>query len=139
MWAARNLKPRPKPKMRNKKPTNYEAVEQFHFFYWFDMQYPHYMPLCYAIPNGGKRDLITAVNLKRQGVRKGVLDINLDVPSMGYHGLRIEMKRQKVNGPSSVSKEQRNVINALISQNYKAVICYGFEEARITVIDYLGG
>ena len=57
-------------------------------------KYPE-LELMYAIPNGGKRHIHTAVVLKQTGVKSGVPDIFLPV-RRGKHGLFIEMKRKKV-------------------------------------------
>ncbi|HEY5234550.1 MAG TPA: hypothetical protein VIJ14_00100 [Rhabdochlamydiaceae bacterium] len=45
-----------------------------------------------AIPNGGDRNIITAVRLKAEGVKKGVFDMALFIPSKHYHGFFIEFK-----------------------------------------------
>ena len=54
--------------------------------------YPE-LELFHAIPNGGKRTLGTAIKLKREGVKAGVPDTHLPVPSGEYCGLYIEFKR----------------------------------------------
>lgn len=48
--------------------------------------------LIFAIPNGGHRNKATAGRLKAEGVKAGVPDLFLPVPSRGYHGLFIELK-----------------------------------------------
>lgn len=60
--------------------------------FWFDMQYPKLIMLLFHIPNGGKRNIIEAVNFKKMGVRAGVADLFLSVSSLGFHGLYIEIK-----------------------------------------------
>src|SRR5262245_64718583 len=54
--------------------------------------------LCFAIPNGGARDVITAGRLKAEGVRAGVPDVCLPVARAGYHGLFLEVKRPDRRG-----------------------------------------
>jgi len=51
----------------------------------------------FAIPNGSKRHLSIAVKLKREGVKSGVWDIFVMVPSKKFnaHGLWIETKKPK--------------------------------------------
>ena len=90
--------------------------------------------LLYAIPNGGKRAIKTAVALKKQGVKRGVPDMCLPVPRGGFNGLYIELKRVK---GGTVSDEQREWIAALNTQGYKAIICHGAEEAIEQIRGYL--
>jgi len=88
----------------------------------------------FAIPNGGKRHKKTAVDLKREGVRAGMLDLMLPIPRDGFHGLFIEMKRTK---GSTVSDEQTSWINFLHSQGYCVFIAKGAEEAIRFITAYL--
>ena len=53
---------------------------------------------------------------------------------MTYHGLFIEMKRQK---GGKVSDAQKAWISALIDQGYLAVVCYGWKDAAELIEDYL--
>ena len=113
-----------------------EEIEQEHVFLWASMEecaYPE-LAMLYAIPNGGKRAIKTAVALKKQGVKRGVPDMCLPVSRGGYHGLYIELKRQK---GGTVSDEQREWIAALNTQGYKAIICHGAEEAIEQIRGYL--
>lgn len=93
------------------------------------------LALMYAIPNGGKRDIRTAVKLKATGVKKGVPDINLDVPVGRYHGLRIELKKPKLG---KISKEQSEFMERLQQQGFRCEVCYGWLEARDVIVNYLG-
>ena len=115
-----------------------EEIEQEHVFLWASMEeraYPE-LAMLYAIPNGGKRAIKTAVALKKQGVKRGVPDMCLPVARGGYHGLYVELKRQK---GGTVSDEQREWIAALNTQGYKAIICHGAEEAIEQIRGYLNG
>lgn len=89
----------------------------------------------FAIPNGGARHASTGAKLKREGVRPGVPDLMLPVASCGFHGLFIEMKAEG----GRVSKKQKQWIARLNTNGYLAVVCYGFEDARKCVEDYLDG
>lgn len=116
-----------------------EAQEQSLLFEWADISSKtderlRCLDSMFAIPNGGTRHLLEAVNLKRQGVRAGVPDIFLPVGSPLYHGLFIEMKK-KVDGRTSV--EQKKWIIMLMHQGYKAVVCNGFEEAMVCILKYV--
>ena len=97
------------------------------------LKYPE-LKWLYHVPNGGWRSPKVANALKRQGVKPGPPDYNLDIPRGIYHGLRIELKRRK---GGSLSDYQREWILWLLSQGYCAVVCRGWEEARGVLISYL--
>ena len=50
-----------------------EHAEQAGFVTWFRTKYPG--TLIFAIPNGGKRDIVTAKKLQMEGVTPGVPDL----------------------------------------------------------------
>ena len=113
-----------------------EAQEQKALFEWAAYsrrKYPQ-LDLMFHIPNGGSRDLIEARHMKEQGVKAGVPDICLPVPSGRYTALYLELKRRE---KGSVSDEQRGWIAALNRVGCKAVVCRGWEEARRVIEDYL--
>lgn len=98
----------------------------------------HSMPeleFLHHIPNGGKRDKITAVALKRQGVKAGVPDIHLPVPRQGFNGLYIELKA----GDNKTTVNQQKWLKFLNEQGYKAVVCHGWQAAAETIENYLLG
>jgi len=88
----------------------------------------------FAIPNGGYRNPMEAVKLRRMGVQSGVPDLCIPYAQEPYHGLYIELKRV---GPHHVSDAQKYWIDFLQAQGYCAKICIGFDEARIVIEDYL--
>lgn len=93
----------------------------------------------YAIPNGGKRNLREAVRLKAQGVKSGVSDLHLALPMFGKCGLWIEMKKPIVKGQAkpSVSLSQRQWLKRMEKAGYVAVACFGWEEAKEAILDYI--
>lgn len=109
-----------------------EHAEQVTLINWYRRTFNN--SLLVAIPNGGRRSIKTAVELKREGVSKGFPDLFLPVPAGGYHGLFIEMKRQK---GGAVSKEQKAWLEYLNEAGYKAVVCRGFELAKEAIECYL--
>lgn len=113
-----------------------ESTEQTTLIAWANLQSKTIPELArlYAVPNGGSRHMLEAVNLKRQGVKKGIPDLCLPVPRHGRHGLYIELKR---TSGSTTSKEQKEWIAYLNGVGYVAVICKGFEEAKAAILDYL--
>lgn len=96
--------------------------------------YPE-LDLMMAIPNGGKRDKITAARMKAEGVRAGAPDILLPVARSGYHGLFIELKHDK-NKPSEA---QTSFLTALTEQGYYAVPIWGWQDAIQLISNYLDG
>lgn len=114
-----------------------EHAEQVNLIKWWALQcrrfnVPEY--LLFAIPNGGKRDVISAKLLKDEGVRAGVPDLFLAVPKGKYHGLFIEMK--KVKG-GVVSESQKEMGALLFGQGYYVAVCHGFIEAKQKIESYL--
>lgn len=97
-------------------------------------KYPE-LALMFHIPNGGFRNIVTAVRLKAEGVRAGVADILLPVARGGYHGLFIEMKAAK----GHISAAQCDFINAMRKQGYAAEVCYGWELAVKYIEAYMAG
>jgi hypothetical protein len=113
-----------------------ESGEQQALFQWarlMEGRIPE-LRLMYHIPNGGLRNKPEAVRLTAEGVRRGVPDICLPVARKGYNCLYIELKRRK---GGKVSLDQKERIDALNAQGNKAVICYGFDEARAEIEGYL--
>lgn len=115
-----------------------EAQEQEAVIRWAEMstgRYPE-LALLFHIPNGGsRRDAREGAHLKKLGVRAGVPDLFLPVPRGAYHGLFIEMKREK---GGRTSKDQEMWLLALGSKGYATYVANGFEEARQMLEEYLG-
>ena len=70
---------------------------------------------------------------RQLGVRSGVPDLMLPIPSQGYHGMFIEMKTKT----GRVSENQKRWLSALNGFGYLAVVAYGWEDARCKILDYL--
>lgn len=90
--------------------------------------------LLHAIPNGGKRNKITAAKMKAEGQKKGVLDYFLPVPRHGFHGLYLELKAMG----GRPEPEQLDFARGVTEQGYKAVFCKGWVEAWAEICAYLG-
>ena len=91
----------------------------------------------FAIPNGAnKKSWAARASFKAEGLRPGVPDLMIPLPTKTYHGLFIEMKRLKKTYPK-ISEEQRDW-NVLLNKNgYCAMICYGAAEAIKCIEMYL--
>lgn len=87
----------------------------------------------FHVPNGGKRDRITASNMKAAGVKPGVPDLILPVGIAGYKGWIAEMKVGK-NKPTDA---QRDWIKHFQSENWATCVPYGWEQTRDCVLYYL--
>ena len=97
---------------------------------WFRLQYPN--RLIISIPNGGKRNIITAVTMKKEGQLKGCPDLFIPEPNNKYSGLFIEMK----HGKNKPSKEQVEIMDKLRQRGYKVELCYSFDSFVEMVNDY---
>lgn len=117
-------------------PVPTEDEEQEALFQWaetMEYKYPELRAL-YHITNEGKRSKSTGARLKREGLREGVSDICLPVKRGPYGSLYIELKRRK---GSRVSDEQRDWISLMWELGNAAYVCYGWEEARERIEEYL--
>lgn len=115
-----------------------EGEEQKILIEWAEYQKCKYpgLELLFHIPNEGKRSYATGGKMKSEGMKKGVPDLFLPVAKNGYHGMFIEMKREK---GGRTSAEQLNWIKQLNMQGYYAVVCRGFEEAKAEITAYMTG
>lgn len=112
-----------------------EHTEQVALVRWAQMQQAAVpaLRLLFAIPNGGKRNKVTAARLAAEGVQAGVPDLCLPVARGGYHGLWIEMK---IPG-NGLTPAQGAWHAALQAEGYRVATCYGWDAARAVVEDYL--
>ena len=85
-------------------------------------------------PNGGSRHGAEAAKFKVMGVKSGFPDLVLLVPRGKWHGLLIELKKEK---GGKTSKEQSDWGNYLIQAGYGFKVCHGWKDARDTLISYL--
>lgn len=85
-------------------------------------------------PNGGSRHKIEAVNLKRQGVKKGLPDLLIFEPKNGYNGLAIELKV----GYNKPSKEQYIWLEELRVKGWVTHWTNSLDEAIDIIDNYLG-
>lgn len=119
-----------------KLPPPTEDQEQIALVNWARMQEKKYpeLRLLFHIPNGGSRGKAEAGRFRAMGVRAGVPDLCLPVPVGGYNGLYIELKRTQ---GGRVSKDQAAWLDALQRRGYRAVVCYGWEEAASEILAYV--
>ena len=88
----------------------------------------------FAVPNGGSRHKIEAANMKRQGVKRGVADVILQIPKKGYASLCLEFKTSTGKQSAEQKEYQRQVEMA----GSKYVIVRSVEQAIRELQLYLG-
>lgn len=113
-----------------------EEQEQAALIQWAKAQRGRYpdLDLLYHVPNEGMRGIIGGVKMQHMGLKKGVPDLCLPVPVGAYHGMYIEMKRQKGTTPTD---EQVWWLEALSRNGYCVCWCRGWQEAANAILDYL--
>lgn len=105
-----------------KKKDNEEEREQIRFFELVPIYFPDIPDkLLFAVPNGGSRHIAEAVNLKKQGVRRGVSDVILLIPKKGYASLCLEFKAKKGTQSEEQKEFQRQAENC--KSKYVIVRC----------------
>ena len=110
-----------------------EEIEQIKLFDWIRSQ-KTIEPFAWHTPNERKTSPARGKILKRMGVKSGVADLFIAIPSKGYNGLFIELKV----GCNKLSDNQCEFLERMLSKGYQALCCYGFEEAKGVIQDYLG-
>lgn len=118
------------------KQVRTEHAEAVHFATRCRMSEARYpaLKLLFACPNGGDRHRIVAAKMKAEGVKAGIPDYVLLFPAQGFHGLAIELK--SLTGYAS--REQKDWIERLRANGYRAEVCRGADAAWAVVCDYLG-
>ena len=132
----------------------YEDKEQVAFFKWCrlaEREYPQ-LKWIYSSQSGVKfKNALAGARAKASGMKAGVPDIFLPYPIVEpcpnqcgayriiYAGLYIEMKRRKSKGVSQgkLSPAQKDFLEYANGVRYKAIVCYGADEAIQAIKDYL--
>ena len=109
--------------MQKKNTTPTEAQEQIKLAVWLTKKGIRFT----ASANGGTRKLLEAIKFKRMGVSSGFPDVEIPLPVAPYHGLYIELKRQK---GGKLSDNQIEWLRYLTEKGYYAVSARGFEQAK---------
>lgn len=101
-----------------------ESELQINCVNWFRLSFPQYRWLLFAIPNGGKRNVITATRMKREGVLSGVTDLFLSIPRNEFHGMYIELK----TGNNKLTTNQETFISEVQKHGYKCEVIYSLDQ-----------
>jgi hypothetical protein len=114
-----------------------EHDEQAALCQWLDLTYPDV--LYWATPNGAHlagnaRQRAAKMNkLKAEGFLPGVADIFIAEPRGKWHGLFVEMKARG----GTLTENQKWFLSEVARRGYMDAVCYGFDDARGIVEDYL--
>ena len=122
---------------KRKKKQKYDDEEhriQCSCVKWFNLKYPKLKGRLFAVPNGGRRDVVTAAKLRAEGVVAGVADLILLKSNRDYGALLIEMKTIKGRQSESQKKWQKTVC---FNEEYKYVVCRSFDDFKREVDEYL--
>ncbi len=91
--------------------------------------------------NEGKRTEGQGWNLKLMGLRPGASDLFIYYPTKKYHGLFLEVKRNKKYTPSEMKTDtwirQQDFLNCVKSVGFAGEVCYGFEYGVAIINRYL--
>lgn len=117
-----------------KRPSEVEHRIQQACVRWFNLQYPHLRGRLFAVPNGGRRDVVTGAKLKAEGVVAGVADLILLVTNKAFGALLIEMKK-----PGGIQSAAQRQWQGIVTTNgeYKYVICRSIYDFMREIREYL--
>lgn len=119
---------------KKRKINSEEADIQSEFFKQVGLFFPHIPDkLLFSVPNGGSRNKLEAINLKRQGVKSGVSDVILLIPKGGFASLCMEFKTKT----GKQSEEQKEFQKQTEKCGSKYVIVRSVKEAIEKVREYL--
>lgn len=110
-----------------------EDAEQQALFQYAALQQDPSWQMMFAIPNGGRRWINTALKMKATGLKAGIPDIFLPVARTPWNGLFIEMKSLK----GSVAPNQKVWHQLLREQDYRVAVCKGCDAAIEVITEYL--
>ena len=112
-----------------------EHIEAVSLMRWVRLSMARYpdLKMLWHVPNGGQRGKAQAGKFKAEGVKAGVSDYALDCARGGHFGLRIELKAPG----GRTSPAQREYIEDVCFQGYRAEVAVGWEQAKDILIDYL--
>lgn len=117
--------------MSKEELTPTEGKIQAECFQWFYNSFPHLRGLLYHVPNGEKRDKITASLLKAKGVVAGVPDLCFHFRARTYF---IEMKKPG----GALSESQVKIHEQLDRQGFIVWIVETLEDFQRLLISIIG-
>ena len=122
--------------MNGTRKSTAKFIEQSHcvaFVSYLEQYHPDIAALTFHIPNESKTSQRTDI-----GIKKGVPDYFVSIPSGIYHGLYIEFKRPAVinhkNG--GLSEDQMKMIPLFRKEGYIVEVVYDYKDAISVVLEY---
>ncbi len=100
-----------------------EAKLQAELFKYYWNNYPQTRRRIFHCPNGGSRNKVEALQLKAQGVVKGIPDL-LILGNKGFSAIELKIDKGKV------LPEQAKVHELWRSLGYKVKVCWSYQEAK---------
>jgi hypothetical protein len=118
-------------------PTASEHQIQVAYFEWVELRSKTdwRYKLIHATPNGGYRHASTAGCLKAEGVKAGVPDISIPIPTHLFHGAYIETKKPG-NKATAVQLEWHRLLR---DAGHCVVVCDSVDRMIAFTQNYLGG
>lgn len=107
---------------------NTERKFQSICFQWFYNTYPHLRGLLYHVPNGEKRDPITANLLKGAGVIAGIPDLVFHYRAKTYF---FELKNE--DGKGRLSEDQKKIHKQLDAQRFLVWVVSDFDSFKYLI------
>lgn len=129
------LPAKPKKLRRHEESDIQQSIIQYAqiFRFMWDGQIIRLSDYLISNPNGGKRNIIEATRLKREGTKAGVSDLFLTIPSKSYHGMWIEVKTAK----GKMSDKQLDWFEKQAYMGYKCEIVRSIDDFIKIINDYL--
>lgn len=114
-----------------KRSEDTEQIAVIQWAGWNVRRYPE-LKWLHHIPNGGSRNELEAVKLKRMGVKAGISDLHLPYPKGIYCGLYIEMKF----GNNRQRSTQKEFLADMAAVGHFVATCYSAQEAVKVIEEY---
>ena len=106
-----------------------ESKIQQEIFIDFHNKHPNF--IIHSVPNGGTRNKIEAIELKRTGLVAGIADLIIHIPD----GLCVMVEVKNESGKQS--KEQIKIQNKMISMNSNYILVRSLEDFNNQIQKYL--
>ena len=115
-----------------RKPRDEEHQIQCACVKWFNLQYPQYRGLLFAVPNGGARSKATAGKLKAEGVVAGVADLILLVPRfvIGNYNFAFGLCLETKSKTGRQTPEQKEWQKKVEEQRFAYIVYRSFDEFK---------